>query len=240
MCDWSDEKIVKPLLQKLCSGITPDLLQNPKSTKFRADINHAPRRNNSLDSNGLKQVFKNSLRYIKKEHHKTFLPLFKNEFEEFGHIYMHMFRPDYIKIKAYPLDWYPAKSKPAASIMLMIMNNLSDEIAQYPDELVTYGGNGQVFSNWAQFLLIMNYLSEMNDEQTLHLYSGHPLGLFPSKRDGPRVILTNGMVIPNYSKRDQYENMFALGVTQYGQMTAGSYCYIESEKSISKTSVSKN
>ena len=216
----------KSLLARLCSGLPESILDNPKILPRREEVNHAPKRSHTLSTKEVKQVYRNALRYIPKANHAKILPLIKQEFETHGHVYFDFFRPDYIKIQAYPIDYYPAKSKTAASIMLMIMNNLADEIAQYPDELVTYGGNGQVFQNWAQFLIIMNYLSKMTEEQCLVLYSGHPLGLFPAEKRSPRMIITNGMVIPNYSSRSQYENMFALGVSQYGQMTAGSFCYI--------------
>ena len=221
-----NEDQIKSKLIRLCSGITSDLLESTQSNPPRPNINHAPKRTHGLDQENRKIMYKNALRYIPKKYHDKFLKTFKTEVDTFGHIYMHDFRPNYIEIKAYPLHLYPAKTQQGASMMLMIMNNLSDAIAQYPDELVTYGGNGQVFSNWAQFLLVMNYLSRLTDEQTLVLYSGHPLGMFPAPKSGPRLVLTNGMVIPNYSSREEYEKMFALGVTQYGQMTAGSYCYI--------------
>jgi urocanate hydratase len=153
--------------------------------------------------------------------------LFKiKELKNFGHIYMYRFRPTHYPMKAYPIDYYPAKCKQAAAIMLMIQNNLDPKVAQYPHELITYGGNGSVFSNWAQYHLVMKYLSELEEDQTLVIYSGHPLGIFPSHKDAPRIVITNGMVVPNYSSKEDYERMFALGVSQYGQMTAGSYCYI--------------
>lgn len=223
------EESIKQNLIKLCAGITEDLLENDQILEPRAGVNHAPKRFHGLDAENVKLMYKNALRYIPSAYHKKFYTIFQHEVENYGHIYMHSFRPDYIKIQAYPIHLYPAKCREAAAIMLMIMNNLSDEIAQYPDELVTYGGNGQVFSNWAQFLIVMNYLSRLTTEQTLVLYSGHPLGIFPSDKKvgfSPRLILTNGMVIPNYSSKEMYDKMFALGVTQYGQMTAGSYCYI--------------
>uniref|UniRef100_A0A8B9BZJ9 Urocanate hydratase 1 n=1 Tax=Anser brachyrhynchus TaxID=132585 RepID=A0A8B9BZJ9_9AVES len=170
-------------------------------------------------------ALRNALRYFPPEIQKKLVLEFAEELRLYGHIYMYRFFPD-IEMRAYPIKDYPCKTKSAAAIMLMIMNNLDPSVAQFPQELVTYGGNGQVFSNWAQFWLVMQYLSEMTEEQTLVMYSGHPLGLFPSHRYAPRLIITNGMVIPNYSTRDEYEKMFALGVTMYGQMTAGSYCYI--------------
>uniref|UniRef100_A0A8C9YT46 Urocanate hydratase n=1 Tax=Sander lucioperca TaxID=283035 RepID=A0A8C9YT46_SANLU len=170
-------------------------------------------------------ALKNALRYFPPSHHATLAPEFAQELRQYGHIYMYRFCPT-LRMRAYPIDQYPCCTRQAASIMLMIMNNLDPAVAQFPQELVTYGGNGQVFSNWAQFRLVMHYLSEMTEEQTLVMYSGHPMGLFPSLPSSPRAIITNGMVIPNYSSRNQYEKMFALGVSMYGQMTAGSYCYI--------------
>jgi urocanate hydratase len=166
----------------------------------------------------------NALRYFSKDLHHVLAPEFAKELEVDGHIYMRRFRPSFLAMQAYPIDWYPAKCKQAAGIMLMIMNNLDPSVAQFPHELVTYGGNGCVFSNWAQFLLVMHYLSIMGDDQTLVMYSGHPMGLFPSHKDAPRVVITNGMMIPNYSSKEQYNRLLALGVTMYGQMTAGSYC----------------
>uniref|UniRef100_A0A8D0LB72 Urocanate hydratase n=1 Tax=Sphenodon punctatus TaxID=8508 RepID=A0A8D0LB72_SPHPU len=170
-------------------------------------------------------ALQNVLRYFPPDLHQKLAPEFADELKLYGHIYMYRFCPD-IEMRAYPIQEYPCKTQLAAAIMHMIMNNLDPSVAQFPQELVTYGGNGQVFSNWAQFWLVMHYLSEMTEEQTLVMYSGHPLGLFPSHRNAPRLIITNGMVIPNYSSRDEYEKMFAMGVTMYGQMTAGSYCYI--------------
>ena len=170
-------------------------------------------------------ALKNALRYFDPKFHAELLPEFREELEKYGRIYMYRFRPDY-EMKARPISEYPGKSEQAKAIMLMIQNNLDYAVAQHPHELITYGGNGAVFSNWAQYLLTMKYLSEMTDEQTLTMYSGHPMGLFPSHKDAPRVVVTNGMVIPNYSKPDDWEKMNALGVSQYGQMTAGSYMYI--------------
>uniref|UniRef100_A0A8C7SQ62 Urocanate hydratase n=1 Tax=Oncorhynchus mykiss TaxID=8022 RepID=A0A8C7SQ62_ONCMY len=170
-------------------------------------------------------TLRNALRYFPPSHHNILAAEFAQELRQYGHIYMYRFCPR-IHMRAYPIDQYPCRTRQAASIMLMIMNNLDHAVAQFPQELVTYGGNGQVFSNWAQFRLVMYYLSEMTEEQTLVMYSGHPAGLFPSLPSSPRAIITNGMVIPNYSSREQYEKMFALGVSMYGQMTAGSYCYI--------------
>lgn len=188
-------------------------------------VSHAPRRKDILQPLEKKLAIRNALRYFPREHHPVLAPEFLNELERYGRIYMYRFRPDY-PMKARPLGDYPAKSLQTASVMLMIQNNLDPEVAQHPHELITYGGNGAVFQNWAQYLLTMQYLSEMTDEQTLVMYSGHPMGLFPSHPDAPRVVVTNGIMIPNYSSRDDYERFNALGVTQYGQMTAGSYMYI--------------
>lgn len=201
----------------------PDTL--PPLKQFDPTVNHAPKRKEILNQIEKKQAVKNALRYFPEKHHNTLAPEFLNELETYGRIYMFRFRPDY-EMFARPIDEYPAKSKQAASIMLMIQNNLNPEVAQHPHELITYGGNGAVFQNWAQYLLTMKYLAEMTENQTLVMYSGHPMGLFPSHPDAPRVVVTNGMVIPNYSSRDDYERMNALGVSQYGQMTAGSYMYI--------------
>ncbi|MDG5489955.1 urocanate hydratase [Psychroserpens sp. SPM9] len=197
----------------------------PQSQPFDSSINHAPKRKAILTSEEQKLALKNALRYFDKSQHATLLPEFKNELETYGRIYMYRLRPTY-KMYARPIDDYPSKSKQAAAIMLMIQNNLDNAVAQHPHELITYGGNGAVFSNWAQYRLTMKYLSEMTDEQTLVMYSGHPMGLFPSHKEAPRVVVTNGMMIPNYSKPDDWEKFNALGVTQYGQMTAGSYMYI--------------
>ncbi|MCK3686005.1 urocanate hydratase [Maribellus sp. YY47] len=197
----------------------------PLPQPYDTRINHAPRRKDILSADEKKLAVKNALRYFPQKFHAVLAPEFLNELELFGRIYMYRFRPGY-EMYARPIDEYPAKSKQAASIMLMIQNNLDNTVAQHPHELITYGGNGAVFQNWAQYLLTMKYLAEMNDEQTLVMYSGHPMGLFPSHKNAPRVVVTNGMVIPNYSSRDDYERMNALGVSQYGQMTAGSYMYI--------------
>ncbi len=188
-------------------------------------INHAPKRKEILTNEEKKQALKNALRYFPEEQHAILASEFAEELNKYGRIYMYRFRPEH-EMKARPISDYPAKSTQAASIMLMIQNNLDYAVAQHPHELVTYGGNGAVFQNWAQYRLCMKYLSEMTDEQTLVLYSGHPMGLFPSHPDAPRVVVTNGMVIPNYSGRDDYERMNAMGVSQYGQMTAGSFMYI--------------
>jgi len=201
----------------------PDILPAPQA--YDTSVNHAPKRKDILTAEEKKLALRNALRYFDPKHHAELLPEFKEELEKYGRIYMYRFRPSY-KMYARPIDEYPAKSKQAAAIMLMIQNNLDYAVAQHPHELITYGGNGGVFSNWAQYLLTMKYLSEMTDEQTLVMYSGHPMGLFPSHKDAPRVVVTNGMMIPNYSKPDDWERFNALGVTQYGQMTAGSYMYI--------------
>ncbi len=197
----------------------------PAPKPYDPEINHAPRRKDILSREEKKLALRNALRYFKPEHHAVLAPEFAEELEKYGRIYMYRFRPDYEMYARNILD-YPHKSLQAAAIMLMITNNLDKAVAQHPHELITYGGNGAVFQNWAQYLLTMKYLSEMTDEQTLVLYSGHPLGLFPSHKDAPRVVVTNGMVIPNYSKPDDWERFNALGVSQYGQMTAGSFMYI--------------
>lgn len=201
----------------------PEQLPQPKP--LNNNISHAPKRKDILSTEEKKLAIKNALRYFLKEHHKILAFEFANELKEYGRIYMYRFIPDY-KIFARSIDKYPHKSKQAAAIMLMIQNNLDFAIAQHPQELITYGGNGAVFQNWAQYLLTMQYLSTMTDEQTLAIYSGHPMGLFPSHKDAPRVVVTNGMLIPNYSSQDEWEKFNALGVSQYGQMTAGSYMYI--------------
>lgn len=208
--------------ESITTGI-PDQLPPPH--KYDDKVNHAPRRKKILDEKETKLALRNALRYFKPEHHKILLKEFKHELDTYGRIYMYRFMPDY-EIKARAIEDYPHQSKQAAGIMLMIQNNLDHAIAQHPHELITYGGNGAVFSNWAQYLLTMKYLSEMTDEQTLVMYSGHPMGLFPSHKKAPRCVVTNGMMIPNYSQPDDWERYNALGVTQYGQMTAGSYMYI--------------
>lgn len=197
----------------------------PPAKPYDNSINHAPKRKDILSKEEKQLALQNALRYFDQKHHKTLWPEFMNELDTYGRIYMYRLRPDY-KIYARPMDEYPAKSKQAAAIMLMIQNNLDDAVAQHPHELITYGGNGAVFQNWAQYRLTMKYLAQMNENQTLVMYSGHPLGLFPSHKEAPRVVVTNGMMIPNYSKPDDWEKFNALGVTQYGQMTAGSYMYI--------------
>ncbi len=203
-------------------GIPSEL---PEPKLYDASINHAPIRKKILSKEEEKLALKNALRYFEPKHHAVLLPEFKDELARYGRIYMYRFRPTY-EMKARPIHEYPGNSLEAKAIMLMIQNNLDYAVAQHPHELITYGGNGGVFQNWAQYLLTMKYLSEMTDEQTLVMYSGHPMGLFPSHKNAPRVVVTNGMVIPNYSKPDDWERMNALGVSQYGQMTAGSYMYI--------------
>jgi urocanate hydratase len=208
--------------QLIQQGIPTEL---PQPKPYETAINHAPKRKEILNEEEKKLALKNALRYFEPKFHAELLPEFREELEKYGRIYMYRFRPDY-EMYARPISEYPGKSLQAKSIMLMIQNNLSYAVAQHPHELITYGGNGAVFQNWAQYLLTMKYLSEMTDEQTLVMYSGHPMGLFPSHKDAPRVVVTNGMVIPNYSKPDDWEKFNALGVSQYGQMTAGSYMYI--------------
>ena len=208
--------------QEIRLGI-PDYLPEPK--QYDPDINHAPKRKDILNPEEKKLALRNALRYFPKHLHKDLAPEFAKELKDYGRIYMYRYRPSY-DIYARPIDEYPARSRQAAAIMLMIQNNLDPKVAQHPHELIIYGGNGAIFQNWAQYRLVMKYLSEMTDEQTLVMYSGHPLGLFPSHKNAPRVVVTNGMVIPNYSKPDDWERDNALGVSQYGQMTAGSYMYI--------------
>ena len=211
------------LRNSLVQGI-PDTL--PEHPGFDESVDHAPARRQVLNDDEKILALKNALRYFDSEFHSKLGAEFLEELETFGRITMQRFRPVEYAMKAYPINAYPAKSTQAASIMLMIMNNLDPAVAQFPHELITYGGNGSVFQNWAQYRLVMQYLSQMTDEQTLVIYSGHPLGLFPSNSHAPRVVVTNGMVIPNYSSRSDYEKMNSLGVSQYGQMTAGSYMYI--------------
>jgi len=208
--------------EKIQQGI-PSIL--PPKAAYDLAINHAPKRKDILSAEEKKLALKNALRYFEPKYHAELLAEFSEELEKYGRIYMYRLRPDY-KMYARPIDEYPGKSLQAKAIMHMIQNNLDYAVAQHPHELITYGGNGAVFQNWAQYLLTMQYLSEMTDEQTLTMYSGHPMGLFPSHAEAPRVVVTNGMVIPNYSKPDDWEKMNALGVSQYGQMTAGSYMYI--------------
>lgn len=208
--------------EELTQGI-PAVL--PDQKPYDQLINHAPKRKDILTADEKKLAIKNALRYFSPKHHPELLPEFKSELETYGRIYMYRFRPDY-EMYARPIDQYPGKTIQAKAIMHMIQNNLDPAVAQHPHELITYGGNGAVFQNWAQYLLVMKYLTEMTDEQTLAMYSGHPLGIFPSNKNAPRVVITNGMMIPNYSKQDDWEKFNAMGVTQYGQMTAGSYMYI--------------
>eukprot|EP00731_Ephydatia_muelleri_P002106 Em0001g2106a len=210
-------------LVELCGGIPLDPL--PPTRPRDPSVPHAPVRVPKLTPEEKKLALGNALRYFPPRAQSELAAEFARELEDFGHIYMYRFRP-LVDMRAYPIDLYPAKCKHAAAIMHMIMNNLDPQVAQFPHELVTYGGNGQVFSNWVQFLLTMHYLSLMEWDQTLVMYSGHPMGLFPSHPEAPRCVITNGMVIPNYSSKMEYEKMFALGVSMYGQMTAGSYCYI--------------
>ena len=201
----------------------PDYLPEPKP--YDSSINHAPKRKDILTPQQKQLALRNALRYFPQHLHAALAPEFAEELRRYGRIYMYRYRPDY-EMKARPIDDYPHRSRQAAAIMLMIQNNLDPQVAQHPHELITYGGNGAVFQNWAQYRLTMKYLSQMTDNQTLVMYSGHPLGLFPSHENAPRVVVTNGMVIPNYSRPDDWERGNALGVTQYGQMTAGSYMYI--------------
>ncbi len=208
--------------EQIRQGI-PSSLPSPRP--YALGINRAPKRKDILSTEEKKLAIRNALRYFPVEWHAELAPEFVQELQDYGRIYMYRFKPDY-EIYARPMDEYPAVTAHAAAIMLMIHNNLDPAVAQHPEELITYGGNGSVFQNWAQYLLTMRYLSKMTEEQTLHIYSGHPMGLFPSSKEAPRVVVTNGMMIPNYSKPDDLEKYNALGVTQYGQMTAGSYMYI--------------
>ncbi len=208
--------------EQILQGIPGQL---PPKRSLDPGVNRAPKRKDILSKEDKRLAIRNALRYFPKEWHKELAREFADELNEFGRIYMYRFMPSY-QMTARPIEEYPAKSLQAASIMLMIQNNLDPAVAQHPEELITYGGNGAVFQNWAQYLLTMKYLAIMTDEQTLHMYSGHPMGLFPSSKDAPRVVVTNGMMIPNYSSQDDWEKYNALGVTQYGQMTAGSYMYI--------------
>ena len=208
--------------EEILAGI-PDILPQPRP--YDTSINHAPRRKDILSEKEKALALRNALRYFPSKHHAVLAPEFAEELQRYGRIYMYRFRPSY-DMYARPIDEYPAKCAQAAAIMAMIQNNLDPRVAQHPHELIIYGGNGAIFQNWAQYRLTMQYLATMTDEQTLAMYSGHPLGLFPSHKDAPRVIVTNGMVIPNYSSQDHWEKFNALGVSQYGQMTAGSYMYI--------------
>ena len=208
--------------EEILAGIPAEL---PEVKTYDPNINHAPKRKDILTPEQKVLALKNALRYFPKRHHAVLAKEFAEELKAYGRIYMYRFRPSY-EMYARPVEEYPAKSRQAAGIMAMIQNNLDPRVAQHPHELIIYGGNGAIFQNWAQYRLVMQYLATMTDEQTLVMYSGHPLGLFPSHKDAPRVIVTNGMVIPNYSKPDDWERMNAMGVSQYGQMTAGSYMYI--------------
>jgi len=207
---------------QILQGIPDEL---PEKKPYDTSVSHAPKRKDILSKEEKKLSIRNALRYFHPKHHAVLAPEFLEELQTYGRIYMYRFRPDY-KMFARSIDEYPHRCKQAAAIMLMIQNNLDPAVAQHPHELITYGGNGAVFQNWAQYLLTMKYLATMTDEQTLHMYSGHPMGLFPSSAEAPRTVVTNGMMIPNYSKPDDWEKFNALGVTQYGQMTAGSYMYI--------------
>ncbi|MBQ9410017.1 MAG: urocanate hydratase, partial [Bacteroidales bacterium] len=208
--------------EEILEGIPAQL---PEAKPYDTEINHAPKRKDILSPEEKVLALKNALRYFPEALHAQLAPEFAQELKDYGRIYMYRYRPSY-KMYARPIDEYPAKSRQAAAIMAMIQNNLDPRVAQHPHELIIYGGNGAIFQNWAQYRLTMQYLATMTDEQTLVMYSGHPLGLFPSHKDAPRVIVTNGMVIPNYSKPDHWEKFNAMGVSQYGQMTAGSYMYI--------------
>jgi len=208
--------------EEILQGIPNSL---PIKKPYSEDANRAPKRKEILSNEEKKLAIKNALRYFPKDWHQELSFEFAFELNEFGRIYMYRFKPTY-KIFARPISEYPARTQQAAAIMLMIQNNLSSEVAQHPEELITYGGNGAVFQNWAQYLLVMQYLAIMSEDQSLHLYSGHPIGLFPSSKNAPRVVVSNGMMIPNYSKPNDWEKFNALGVTQFGQMTAGSFMYI--------------
>ena len=213
---------MKDIKETILRGIPTEL---PAKKALNKNISHAPNRKDILNKEEKRLAIRNALRYFPKTMHAVLAPEFAEELKIYGRIYMYRFMPDY-EIKARHLEDFPHKSKQAAALQMMLSNNLDAAIAQHPEELITYGGNGAVFQNWAQYLLCMQYLAKMNDEQTLVLYSGHPMGLFPSHKDAPRVVVTNGMMIPNYSKADDWEKFNALGVTQYGQMTAGSFMYI--------------
>jgi urocanate hydratase len=213
---------IEDIKAEICQGIPSEI---PSKKAFDPTVNHAPKRKDILTKEEKQLALRNALRYFPKHQHAELAKDFAEELETYGRIYMYRYRPDY-EMYARPIDEYPGKCEQAKAIMVMIQNNLNYAVAQHPHELITYGGNGGVFQNWAQYRLTMKYLSEMTDEQTLVMYSGHPMGLFPSHKDAPRVVVTNGMMIPNYSKPDDWERFNALGVTQYGQMTAGSYMYI--------------
>ena len=210
--------------------------QLPAAKSPSAAINHAPKRKDILSAEEKNLAVRNALRYFPKEWHSVLAGEFMEELKEYGRIYMYRFMPDY-EMYARPIEAYPATTSKAAAIMLMIQNNLNPAVAQHPEELITYGGNGSVFQNWAQYLLTMQYLAMMTEDQTLQLYSGHPMGLFPSSTAAPMLVITNGMMIPNYSKPDDWERYNALGVTQYGQMTAGSFMYIGSQGIVHGTTI---
>ena len=214
--------MMTPFQKEITQGLPEQL---PVKRSVPGDVNRAPKRKDILTAKEKKLALENALRYFPVEWHEVLATEFLEELKTFGRVYMYRFKPSY-EMKARPISDYPAKTPQAAAIMLMIQNNLDPAVAQHPEELITYGGNGGVFQNWAQYVLTMKYLSEMTEQQTLHMYSGHPMGLFPSSKDAPRVVVTNGMMIPNYSQPDHWEKFNALGVTQYGQMTAGSYMYI--------------
>ena len=214
--------MMTPFQKEITQGLPEQL---PAKRSVPGDVNRAPKRKDILTAKEKKLALENALRYFPVEWHDVLATEFLDELKTFGRIYMYRFKPSY-EMKARPISDYPAQTPQAAAIMLMIQNNLDPAVAQHPEELITYGGNGGVFQNWAQYVLTMKYLSEMTEQQTLHMYSGHPMGLFPSSKDAPRVVVTNGMMIPNYSQPDHWEKFNALGVTQYGQMTAGSYMYI--------------
>ena len=214
--------MMTPFQKEITQGLPEQL---PIKRSVPGDVNRAPKRKDILTAKEKKLALENALRYFPVEWHEVLATEFLEELKTFGRIYMYRFKPSY-EMKARPISDYPAQTPQAAAIMLMIQNNLDPAVAQHPEELITYGGNGGVFQNWAQYVLTMKYLSEMTEQQTLHMYSGHPMGLFPSSKDAPRVVVTNGMMIPNYSQPDHWEKFNALGVTQYGQMTAGSYMYI--------------
>ncbi len=235
MLPLPDEEALKlsEFQQAIITGI-PQKLPPPQS--YESNINHAPKRKHNLTVEEKKLAVKNALRYFPAEHHVLLASEFANELETYGHIYMYRFRPQY-PMFARPISEYPSKCVQAAAIMLMIQNNLNPVVAQHPHELITYGGNGAVFQNWAQYLLTMQYLSQMTDEQTLVMYSGHPMGLFPSHKNAPRAVVTNGLMVPNYSKPEDLNKFNALGVTQYGQMTAGSYMYIGSQGIVHGTTI---
>ena len=218
---------------KILQGIPSEL---PPKKEYDTSVNHAPKRKAILNAEEKQLALQNALRYFEEKHHQELLPEFKDELEKYGRIYMYRLKPDY-DMYARNIEEYPGNSTQAKGIMLMIQNNLDPKVAQHPDELITYGGNGAVFQNWAQYLLTMQYLAEMENDQTLVMYSGHPMGLFPSHENAPRVVVTNGMMIPNYSKPDDWEKFNALGVTQYGQMTAGSYMYIGSQGIVHGTTI---